>query len=224
MVKTLNLFDEHLPNIILRVMLFLSCSFAPHLSSASAELEEKFGTRPLDGVIVEALESYRNPKKSQLGFDLGYWPFNSYYTGFSVNVGYTYFLDKTYAWEVVQASYIYSVEKQLTSELADSYGVNPVKIERAEYALSSNLIYYLSYGKFIFLKEYIRYFRSGLIGGVAMVASNKQTEVGPSLGWRFEVYVNDNFSWKFDLRDYVTITGEVTNNVAFNLGAAYSFE
>lgn len=192
-------------------------------SSADAKLEEQYGTKPLDGVIVEALESYRNPKTNQVSFDLGIWPFNAYYNGFSVNAGYTYFVNKTLAWEVLDGSYLYTVDKNLTSQLAQNYGVNPVQIERLNYVISSNAIYFHSYGKFILAKEYIRYFRSGAMGGVGLVSSNKNTNVAASIGWRFEVYTNDNFSWKLDIRDFISLSSDLTNNLAFNLGTAYSF-
>lgn len=196
------------------------------VSSAQTESElegESFAERPLDGVTIEALETYRNPKDTQVTFDFSLWPFNAYYTGFGINGGFIYVLDKTYAWEVVNASYVYSVEKGLTSELAQNYFVNPIQIERMTYTLASNLQYYHSYGKFILLKEYIRYFRSALMGGLGMVATNKQSHIALSVGWKFEVYINDTFSWKLEVRDLITTQSGVTNNVAFSLGTAYSF-
>src|SRR4051794_36845015 len=81
--------------------------FAPVSTFAGDKVEESFGPRPLDGVVVEALETYRNPKTNQIGLNLGVWPFNAYYTGFSLTGAYTYFFDKTYAWEVAQGSYLY---------------------------------------------------------------------------------------------------------------------
>lgn len=209
----------------LLVILSLTLSLFLHIPSAYAEgkAEESFGPRPLDGVVIEALETYRNPKVNQLGLNLGVWPFNAYYTGFSLTGDYTYLFDKTYAWEVVQGTYLYTVDKNLTSQLAQNYGVNPIRIERINYALSSNILYYHSYGKFILLKEYIRYFRSAFLGGVGLVSTNFQSNVALSLGWKFEVHVNDAYSWNVDIRDLMTFSGEITNNVAFNFGAAYSF-
>ncbi len=200
-------------------LLLLILVFGP---GAYAE-EEEFGERPLDGIMVEALETYRNPKTSQLSFDLSLWPFNAYYTGFGINAGYIYYLNKTWAWEVANISYVYSVEKGLTSDLAQNYYVNPVQIERMTYTMITNLEYYHSYGKFILAKEYIRYFRSAFLFGGGMVTTNKQSYIAGSLGLKFEVYVNDVFSWKIEVRDLITAQSGVTNNVAFSLGTSYGF-
>src|SRR5258708_2387143 len=62
--------------------------------------DDEFKERPLDGVTIEALETYRNPKNSQLTFDLSMLPFNAYYTGFGINAAYIYILNKTYATEL----------------------------------------------------------------------------------------------------------------------------
>jgi outer membrane beta-barrel protein len=215
--------------ISLRFVIFLLVAIAPPLWSShvraeeSGERVESFKPRPLDGVLIDAVETYINPKSSQLTFDLGFWPFNAYYTGFSLNVGYTKYFNKTIAWEVLNGSYLYSVDKNLTSQLAETYGVNPEQIERLNFALSSSLIYVHSYGKFIFLKEYIRYFRSGFLGGLGLLATNKKSDVAIGLGWRFEVYVNDSVSWKLELRDLIALNNDFTNNAAFTLGAAIGF-
>src|SRR6185437_7989972 len=49
------------------------------------DLEQKLGPRPIDGVYVEAVENYANPKQRQYGFDFGFWPLNPYYNGFSLD-------------------------------------------------------------------------------------------------------------------------------------------
>jgi outer membrane beta-barrel protein len=193
-------------------------------TSKPAEISEgSFVERPLDGVTIEALETYRNPKSSQLTFDLSMLPFNAYYTGFGIHGGYIWIFDKTWAWEVLNGSYVYSVEKGLTSELAQNYAVAPEKIERINFTAVSNIQYYHSYGKFILFKEYIRYFRSAFLLGGGGVLTNNQGYVAGLLGWKFEVYVNDTFSWKLEVRDMITLQNGVTNNVAFSLGTAYSF-
>src|SRR5207244_3367874 len=129
-------------------------------------------------VSIEAVETYRNPKTNQIDFGLGIWPLNPYFNGFSVDFGYNMFLSKTYALEFT-GSYIYTVDKGLTSELADSYNVDPREaIERPNYLLGASMKYTLAYGKFIFFKKHIRYFRSQLSAGPAMVITNKRSTIG----------------------------------------------
>ncbi|OFZ16218.1 MAG: hypothetical protein A2Z20_00235 [Bdellovibrionales bacterium RBG_16_40_8] len=184
------------------------------------------GVRPLDGVTVEAIEIYQNPKLQSVDFGLGIWPVNPYYNGFSLNAGYTRNFSKTYSWEVINGDYVFTIDKGLTSELAESFDVNPERIERINFLISSNLRYTHSYGKTIFLKEYIRYFRSAILAGPALLATQKggsmNARVGINFGWRVETFINDDFSWKFELRDTYAFGG-FGNNITLIFGSAYGF-
>lgn len=185
--------------------------------------EEKFKEHPLDGVNMEALETYRNPAHNELDFGLGIWPVNPYFNSFSIDVGYTHLYGRTWSWEVVRASYMYNVDKGLTSTLADDYNVQPTSIERPNFILSSDIKYVLAYGKFIFFQQYIRYFRSEILGGPSFAITNQRSSIGFNVGWGFEVYVNDLFSWKVQIRDTLVTVGSTTNNLALILGTGYAF-
>ncbi|MFW1123224.1 hypothetical protein ACEV8Z_24645, partial [Vibrio parahaemolyticus] len=79
---------------------------------------------PLDGVSIEALETYKNPKSNQFEFGLGVWPLNPYFNGFSVDFAYNWISNRTWAF-ALRGSYMQTVDKGLTTELADSYNVDP---------------------------------------------------------------------------------------------------
>lgn len=190
--------------------------------SVVAGASEKNGVKPMDGVIIDAVETYQNPKSQQADFGLGVWPLNPYYMGFSLDAGYTYYYNKTYSWEVLHADYIYTVDSGLTSQLAENYGVNPEQIDRLNLLISTNLQYAHAYGKFIFLKEYIRYFRASFLGGPAFLVTNKEATVGLGVGYRLETFVNDKFSWKLEARD-VYAFGSIGNTLAFIFGTSYGF-
>jgi len=207
--------------ILILVLWGTQVQAAPTPPSSDKPLE--FKERPLDGVVIEGVETYRNTRNNTFDFGLGLWPLSPYYNSFSVDVGYTHFVSKTYAWEVLRASYIYSVDKGLTSELADSYKVQPASIERLNYVLSTNLRYVLAYGKFIFFKEHIRYFRSNLVAGPTLAITSSRSTVGGDLGINLEVYANDFFSWRFELRDTLVTVGSTTNNLAISVGTVYAF-
>ncbi len=201
---------------------FLSL-FSTYAWSASSELEQRFGPKPLDGVYVEALQTYSNPRNSHFGFDFGVWPLNPYYNGFSLDANYTYYFNKDRGWEIFNMSYLYTVDTGLTTELADSYKVDPKTIERVNFILSSNYLLTLAYGKFIFFQDNIRYFRSNLIIGPALIATNQGTDFGVCFGWGFETFVNDRISWKLGIRDNYAIGNNHPNNLAFTVGTSYGF-
>jgi hypothetical protein len=188
-----------------------------------AALEEQFGPRPLDGVYIEALQTYSNPKNSHLGFDFGIWPVQPYYNGFSLDFNYTYYFNKSHGWEVLNFSYLYTVDTGLTTELADTYKVDPKSIQRVNFIISSNYLLTLAYGKFIFFSDNIRYFRSNLILGPALIASNEGTDIGLCMGVNIETFVNDRISWKLGIRDNYAFGGSHPNNVVLTLGTSYGF-
>jgi outer membrane beta-barrel protein len=204
-----------------RRAILILCFLLP-LKTFAAD-EKSTTERPLDGVTIEAVETYRNPKTNQLDFGLGIWPLNPYFNAFSIDLTYNHYFNKALAWEVLHGSYMYSVDSGITSELADNYGVDPKNIERPGYFLSSNLKYTLAYGKFIFLNSNIRYFRSQVMAGPALAITNKRQSIGGDVGWVFETFVNDFFSWKFELRDTIATTGSTSNNLAISVGTGYAF-
>lgn len=193
------------------------------LAAGAMETPQSPPGAALDGVKVESLETYLNPKNTQLDLGLGVWPLNPYYNGFSVEGGYSRYFSKTYSWEVLHGSYIYTVDSDLTSQLAQSFAKNPVQIERLRMVVSSNLQMVMAYGKFIFNSEYIRYFRSSLLAGPAYVDTNLNGTFGVNIGWRFDVISSGNFSWRLDIRDLYAFSIANNNNLTFALGTAYGF-
>ena len=180
------------------------------------------GLQPLDGISIEAVETYRNPKTQQVDVGLALLPLDPYYNGFAIDLGYRRYFGKTFSWQIANLDYIYSVNKDLTSQLAEKYGVQPKRIERLQLLVSSNVEYVVAYGKFVFRKSYIRYFRSALAAGPAFAISTERSTVGLNLGFRFETFVNEDFSWTLQLRD-VYAPSNIDNNLIITLGTTYAF-
>lgn len=193
-------------------------------STAAATADDHpvdYEPKALDGVTIEAVESYPSPKKHELGFGLGVYPFNPYYTAFSFNADYVWYMSRTWAWEIVNASAAFTVDSGLQSQLAQKWNVSPNQIERLNALFSTNIMYVHSHGKLLFLDHYIRYFRSYVIGGLGYVTTNMNGEMGVNVGLRVDAQISDSFSWKFEVRDMIAITGE--QFAMFNLGTGLSF-
>ncbi len=178
--------------------------------------------KPLDGVPIEAVETYNNPKNSELSISMGYFPFNPYYNGLSLSGGYTYRFSQNFAWEVLHGDYVFAFDKGLTTELADRYGVNPTSIETLKYLVSTNGTYTFAYGKFVLFKDYIRYFRASLLFGVGLAQTNLRSGVSGNTGLKFDVFTSDTFSWHIEVRD-AYIVPNTDNNCSFTLGPSVSF-
>ena len=203
---------------------FLGLVSSVVLFGAAGQDEPPDLSRPktLDGIYVQAVESYINPKHHELSFGVGLFPFNAYYNGFSADGGYTFFFNSLFAWEVMHGSFVFSVQKDLTSQLAERYFVNPQSIEKLEYVASTNLIAVLSYGKGVFFRRFLQYSRSSLLGGVGLVKTSTQSKTAVSVGMRFDGYLNNIFSWRLEVRDAFTLNN-TAHFVSFSMGTGIYF-
>lgn len=178
--------------------------------------------KALDGAMIEAVERYPNPKVHEIGFGLGLYPFKSYFYGFSLNGDYVHYFTKSFAWEVLNASYAFTVQTNLASQLAEDYGVNPESLERMRGVFSTNVMFVHSHGKLLFLDKFIRYFRSHAIAGLGMVTTSERNLLGVNLGIRFDAFITETFSWKVEIRDMITVNG-FENFASFTLGTGINF-
>ena len=172
------------------LIVFLSL-FTPLKTFAEEGLN--LAIEPLDGVVIEAVDVYKNPNGHEITFGIGMFPFSSYYNGFSVNVGYSVHYSKRWAWEILNANYVYAVNSDITSQLADKYGVSPESIEKLSYLASTNLFYTFAYGKYVYSEKYLHYFRSALIFGGGYLSTNENASFTFNFGWRIDVYISNSF-------------------------------
>lgn len=207
--------------LFLSVSFFFTLLFFREAWAISEDLEQRFGPRPLDGVYIEAIQAYVNPRSHHLGVDFGVWPLNPYYNGFSVNLDYSYYFNKTFSWEVVNFGYLYSVQTGLTAELAEKTKTNPVKIDMVNFVVSSSFQYTLAYGKFVIFDNHIRYFRSSLLLGPVLLASESVSNVGLGVGWGVESFISERLSLRFDIRDNIAFGSDHPHNLAFQFGTRF---
>ncbi len=176
----------------------------------------------LDGVEVDAVETYKNPRNLEVSVGAGLYPLDPYHLSFSLNGGFTYYFNSTWAWEVLSGSYAFSVRKSLTSQLADSFGVNPQVIEKLEYAAATSIVLVPRYGKAVLFRSFLQHFRTSFILGGGIVKTTQQSLPAISVGARTDIYISDAFSWRLELRDLIALRGG-KNFLAFGLGTTISF-
>lgn len=176
----------------------------------------------IDGVPVDAVERFPSVKDHEISLSAGLFPFNSYYYGLAVGGGYTYNFNKTWSWEVFHADAFFSVDKGLTTELADQYKVNPQTIEELRYDFSSDAEYIFANGKFVFAKDCIRYFQAGLLFGPGVVSTSQRTEFAANFGLQFEFFSGESVAWKFEARDDLPLGG-ISNALTFSVGTGFRF-
>ena len=178
----------------------------------------------LDGVKIEAWETYKNPKNHLFGIGTAIYPFDPYHYSFCVTAYYTYYFTRFLGWEILHGTYAFNVRKGLLEELAEEFNKTPEeRTQKLRFMVSSNLTLTLFYGKNIFFESFIRHYRGMFFIGPGILNSSKHDiAVTGNFGFRFEMFITDWASLTLDIRDTLAITKEVENFLGFHLGFAVS--
>jgi len=181
----------------------------------------------LDGAKVSSLETSLPSDHNAINLGTDFFPFNPYYNGVGAFLGYQYYITKNSAFEIIRFTYIYSIQTDLTNQLAEKYGVAPKEIERLFLVLKSSYKYYLSYGKSLLFNEYINNFRVGFIIGPGLAFTKKgslsHTKFLANLGIVIETYIGKSLLWYFEFQDSVTIEKDWVTYPSFTLGLKKMF-
>ncbi len=181
----------------------------------------------LDGAKVSSLEISLPSDNSAINMGTDFYPFNPYYNGIGAFLGYQYYITKNSSWEVIRFAYIYSIQTDLTNQLAEKYGVAPKEIERLFFILKSSYKYYLSYGKSLLFDEYINLFRFGIIIGPGLAFTKKgslsNTKFLVNIGLSLEIYISKTLLWYFEFQDSATIESDWVTYPSFTLGLKKMF-
>lgn len=189
------------------------------IDSAFADI---YHSNLMDGVKIDAVESYLSPKDHELEVGTSVYAFDPYYTGISVNLGYVQNFSPKFSWQIIDVDYFFSYQSNLTSQLASNYAVNPQTIERLSYMVSTNFKFYYFYGKFIFFNNSIKYLRGSFILGGGLLGTSLQNQGAGNFGTAFDILVSDVFSFKIVIRDTISIP-KFNNFITFGLETGLNF-
>ena len=176
------------------------------------QVHAQYTFQDLDGIEIKAVEEYPTIKANEFTTGFTSLPFDPYYYGFGLNLGYTRYFNKDWGWQVVDAMMVFGTEKPLTNGLVQNYRVAPDTIEKIKFLASTNLKYVLSYGKSIFFDRYIRLTRTEAVAGVGALKTSEKTYLTVNLGVQLDFVMSENFSWKFEFINYYPLG---KNDVAF---------
>lgn len=176
----------------------------------------------VDGVAIDAVENFPVPSTHQLRLGLDLYPFNPYYHSLGVVASYAYTFTESFEWEVLRGLYAFNFDKGLTSELADTFSVNPKTINRLEYIISSSVAFTPIQGKMIVLHDLLRYFRFSILGGPSYIKTSDSNRMGAHLGARLSLQINHQFSVGVEARDHLSFP-KLGNFFTFGLQTGFSF-
>lgn len=165
-------------------------------------IHAQYEFQDLDGVPIKAIEEYPSIKTNEYTVGFTALPFDPYYYGYALNLGYNRYFNKKWGWNVVDLILVFGAEKPLTTGLVERHRVAPSTIEKAEFLLVSNAKYVLSYGKSIFFDKYIRLTRTELIFGMGGMSTSFQTHITLNMGLQLDFVMSEKFSWKVEFINY----------------------
>lgn len=177
-----------------------------------------FEARPLDASPVRSVERVVFPGAHEVGLGAGIYPFDPFFFGFTASADYTYWFSGDWAWEILHGTYVFSVDKNLTIDLADNYQVNPQEIIRLQYLADTNLQYAFAYGKSIFGGTVIRYFRASALGGFGVLRVSDLTRPAAAMGVKIDLYVTRTVSMRVEVRNSTALSGGFSSYPRFELG------
>jgi len=174
-----------------------------------------------------ALETTIKPDNHGVSLGTDFMPNNPYYRGVGVHLGYQYYFNKNFSWEVLRGAYFFPIQTDLTTSLAENYNVMPKRIEKTIATAKTNFKYYFIYGKTLLFDDYIRYFRLGFIVGGGMRYSthkdddNKtKSDMTPlfNLGLSLEHYISESMLMTIEFYEAGTIKKDWETFPTFTLG------
>ncbi len=211
-------------------MVLCSLAAAPLASVAAAEAGYGEGGR------VYAVQKKGYQLKHELYGSLGVLPMDAFYKGITLGGGYTYHFSNNLAWEAFQVVFSNNIDTGLKNDLQDDFSVEPSAFREVKMLVNSNIVFVPVYGKMSWLNRQVIQMELYLTGGPGIAQYKEYEREGASgygtkhkyyfsanfgIGLRF--FINERFSVRLDMRDYMNFVDGVDNAAYFSLGLGWNF-
>jgi len=178
---------------------------------------QAFG-QELDGTPVKAVD--RDPAKDGFSVNarMGLAPFNAYHLGVTASISLKLDFTRTFGWEIVDGTYVIPIKKDLTTELADKYSVNPKRIETASWLAVSHLSYRPLFGKLLLFGDFVREFDFSLLFGGGLMQTSDRSLYGISYGAEARVRATPSVVLVTGVRSFFPIKNDAQHFTSFQSG------
>ena len=155
-------------------------------------------------------------------------PVDPYYKGITVTAGYTYHINTSIAWEVVQLTYSYNIDTGLKENLAQLVAAKGGKLELPEiqWIAASHLVLKPFYGKQAFLDAGVVHLEAYLQGGPAvlgLVDAKTPVGFGADVGFGVRLWLSEGLSVRIDATDIVYLEkAEISQAVHLHGGLSFN--
>jgi outer membrane beta-barrel protein len=201
------------------------------LASAAAQ-EAGFG----EGGKVYAVQKKAYQLKNELHAGVGVLPMDASYKGVTFGGGYTRHFSHHFAWEALQFLYSSNIDTGLKEDLQEVFDADPTSFREVKMLVNSNVVFVPLYGKMSWLNRQVVQMEVFLTGGPGIAQYEEFERKGSEgyaeettycfsanfgLGLRF--FLNQRFSIRLDMRDYMNFIDGVDNAAYFSLGMGWNF-
>jgi outer membrane beta-barrel protein len=197
------------------------------LAFANDELDE-------EQVATYAVQSRLFRLGGELNVAAGLLPINAFNKGLTVGGSFTYHFSNTFAWEIINGSYVYKqMDTGLKTELLDNFNVQPTKIAAIDLMLSSSAVLKPFYGKLAVFNRRVIHAEVSIPMGITLGRyTNPQSYLGgPNLGVIVRVFMSTHTSLRIDVRDnilfshwaYNPVDWTYRNELLVSLGLAFAW-
>lgn len=211
----------------LLTVLATGAALATCASSREARADEDADA---DQVASYAVQKRLFPLGLELNAGIGILPMNAFDKGFVGEGSLTWHLSSVWGWEIIQGGYVIAnVSTGLKKELLENFGVEPTQLTRANYLLSSNLVFKPFYGKIAGLNRSIHhielYFPFGV--AVARYSNPGAFRQGADLGLGLRWFLGRHTSLRVEARDYLLFQDfsnfSLNNEILFSVGLSVAW-
>jgi outer membrane beta-barrel protein len=164
--------------------------------------------------------------KHEISFGWSYLPLDAYYKGYGLQLAYTIHLNPLMALELFRIGWSYNIDTSLKNKVlnAGTLKVNPEDFPAVVFYENTNFIFNVLYGKSSFLNRMVLHFELFVTGGGTFIYRNPfniqaldmdtgRYDLGINGGLGFRVWVDPDWSIRFDLRDMLILLSARTGGV-----------
>jgi len=179
-------------------------------------------------VATYAVQSRLFRLGGELNVAAGILPMNAFDKGLTIGGSFTYHFSNAWAWEVINASYVYKqLDTGLKTELLENFEVEPTKIAAIDLLMSSSLVLKPFYGKLAVLNRRVIHMELSIPLGITLGRYTKPQSYlpGPNIGLIARVFLSPHTAVRIDVRENILINDNwaTRNELHVSLGLSFAW-
>ncbi len=198
---------------------FLGCALLLcTIAQAKADEDLEYGN-------VYAIQTRTYRMNHEFTFSLAFMPLDAFYKYFGLGGQYVFHFNNIWAWEAVHftlTKYL-NIDTGLKQQLLDRWQASTIgQQKRLDMTVDTNLMIKPLYGKLALWNSLVIYSEGYFLVGVGTQDYQNGWKPAFDVGMGLRVYLNNKFSLRLEVRDYVAFVPGVNNTLYFGVGVSYN--